>query len=45
MEHLKEELTAYLDYYNNRRIQIKGKDLPPALHRQPALLVASFFFV
>ena len=40
MEHFKEELTAYLDYYNNRRIKVKLKGLPPALHRQQALLVA-----
>lgn len=40
MEHFKEELIAYLDYYNNRRIKLKLKGLPPALHRQQALLVA-----
>jgi transposase InsO family protein len=40
MEHFKEELIAYLDYYNNRRIKVKLKGLPPALHRQQALLVA-----
>ena len=40
MEHFKEELIAYLDYYNNRRIKAKLKGLPPALHRQQALLVA-----
>ena len=40
MEHFKEELIAYLDYYNNHRIKVKLKGLPPALHRQQALLVA-----
>ena len=40
MEHFKEELVLYLDYYNNRRIKAKLKGLPPALHRQQALLVA-----
>ena len=40
MEHFKQELTAYLDYYNNRRIKAKLKGLPPALHRQQALSAA-----
>ena len=40
MEHFKQELLAYLEYYNNRRIKVKLKGLPPALHRQQALLVA-----
>ena len=40
MEHFKQELIEYLDYYNNRRIKAKLKGLPPALHRQQALLVA-----
>ena len=40
MEHFKQELIEYLDYYNNRRIKPKRKDLPPALHRQQALSVA-----
>ena len=40
MEHFKEELIAYLDYYNNRRIKVKLKGLSPALHRQQALLAA-----
>ena len=31
------ELVDYLDYYNNRRIKMKLKGLPPALHRQQAL--------
>ena len=34
MEHFKQELLDYLDYYNNRRIKAKRKDLPPAIHRQ-----------
>ena len=40
MEHFKQELMEYLDYYNNRRIKVKLKGLPPTLHRQQALLVA-----
>ncbi len=40
MEHFKRELIAYLDYYNNYRIKVKIKGLPPALHRQQALSVA-----
>ena len=40
MEHFKQELVDYLDYYNNRRIKAKLKDLPPALHRQQVLSVA-----
>jgi transposase InsO family protein len=40
MEHFKQELIEYLDYYNDRRIKAKLKDLPPALHRQQALSAA-----
>ena len=40
MEHFKQELLDYLDYYNNRRIKAKLKGLPPAIHRQQALSVA-----
>lgn len=40
IDHFKQELIAYLDYYNNKRIKAKLKDLPPALHRQQALSVA-----
>ena len=40
MKHFKMELIEYLDYYNNRRIKAKLKGLPPAIHRQQALLVA-----
>ena len=40
MEHFKQELIEYLDYYNNHRIKAKLKGLPPALHRQQALSVA-----
>lgn len=39
-EHFKSELIGYLDYYNNRRIKAKLKGLPPAIHRQQALLAA-----
>ena len=41
MQHFKQELIAYLDYYNNHRIKAKLKGLPPAIHRQQALSVAS----
>ena len=37
---LKSELIAYLDYCNNRRIKVKLKSLPPALHRRQALMTA-----
>lgn len=37
MEHLKAEITDYMDYYNNRRIKLKLKGLPPAIHRRQAL--------
>ena len=40
MEHFKRELIEYLDYFNNRRIRAKLKDLPPAIHRQQVLSVA-----
>ena len=40
MEHFKQELIEYIDYYNNRRIKAKLKGLPPALHRQQALSAA-----
>lgn len=40
MEHFKQELVDYLDYYNNRRIKAMLKGLPPAIHRQQALSVA-----
>ena len=39
VEHFKRELIAYIDYYNNKRIKAKRKGLPPALHRQQALLL------
>ena len=40
MEHFTLELIEYLDYYNNRRIKAKLKGLPPAIHRQQALLAS-----
>lgn len=40
LEHFKQELIEYIDYYNNRRIKARLKGLPPVLHRQQALLVA-----
>ena len=40
MEHFKQELLDYLDYYSNRRIKAKLKGLPPAIHRQQALSAA-----
>ncbi len=40
MEHFKQELIEYIDYYNNRRIKARLKGLPPVLHRQQALLAA-----
>jgi transposase InsO family protein len=40
IEHFKAELVDYLDYYNNRRAKPRLKGLPPALHRQQALLAS-----
>ena len=40
MEHFKQELIEYLEYYNNYRIKAKLKGLPPALHRLQALSAA-----
>ena len=40
LEHFRQELIEYLDYYNNYRIKAKLKGLPPAIHRQQALSVA-----
>ena len=40
MEHFKQELIEYMDYYTNRRIKAKLKGLPPAIHRQQALSAA-----
>ena len=37
MEHVKQKLIEYLNYYNNRRIKAKLKGLPPAIHRQQVL--------
>jgi putative transposase len=37
MKHLKTEIIDYMDYYNNRRIKLKLKGLPPAIHRRQAL--------
>ena len=40
LDHFKQELVEYIDYYNNRRIKARLNGLPPALHRQQALLAA-----
>ncbi|MBQ2921296.1 MAG: IS3 family transposase [Oscillospiraceae bacterium] len=40
VDHFKQEVIACIDYCNNRRIKAKSKGLPPALHRQQALLAA-----
>ena len=40
VEHFVVALKDYLDYYNNRRIKVKLKGLPPAVHRKQALLIA-----
>ena len=37
MDHFKQELIDYLDYYNNCRSKTKLKGLPPVIHRQQAL--------
>lgn len=40
LEHFEQELIDYIDYYNNRRIKVNLKGLPPAIHRQQALMAA-----
>ena len=40
VEHFKQELIDYLDYYNNRRGKAKLKGLSPAQYRRQALLIA-----
>ncbi|MEL7633901.1 IS3 family transposase [Sporomusa sphaeroides] len=40
IEHFKAELEAYIEYYNYRRSKVKLKGLPPAIHRQQALVAA-----
>ena len=40
IDHFKSELIDYLHYYNFRRIKTKLKGLPPAFHRQQALMAA-----
>lgn len=40
LKHFKQELVEYLDYYNNTRIKVELKGLPPALLRQQALSIA-----
>jgi putative transposase len=40
MERFKAEIINYMDYYNNRRIKLKLKGLPPAIHRRQALFVS-----
>ena len=40
LDHFKEELIEYLDYYNNRRIKLKLKGLTPVQHRYQTLQVA-----
>ena len=40
IEHFKQELIEYMDYYNKHRIKAKLKGLPPAIHSQQALSAA-----
>lgn len=40
MWHFKQELVNCLNYYNSHRLMLKPKGLPPAIHRQLALLFA-----
>jgi putative transposase len=40
MEHFKMDIIDYMDYYNNRRIKLKLKGLPPAMHRRQALSIS-----
>ena len=43
IEHVNAELIDYIDYYNNRHINVRLKGLPPALHRQQALWLLEQF--
>jgi len=40
LSHFKDELIAYLDYYNNCRSKTKLKGLSPAIYRRQTLLAA-----
>ncbi|RNB78755.1 IS3 family transposase, partial [Brevibacillus fluminis] len=40
VEHFKQELAKYIDYYNNQRIKIKLKGLSPVQYRTQALHAA-----
>ena len=40
LKHFKDELIAYLDYYNNHRIKARLGGLSPALHRQQTFQIA-----
>ena len=40
IKQFKTGLINYLDHYNNRRIKAKLKGLPPAIHRQQALVAS-----
>lgn len=40
MEHFKQELAKYIDYYNNKRIKAKLKGLSPVQYRTQTLLAA-----
>ena len=40
MVQFKDELIAYLDYYNNRLTKVKLKDLSPVVYRLQALSAA-----
>ena len=40
LEHFKAEIIDYMDYYNNHRIKLKLKGLPPAIHRRQALSIS-----
>lgn len=46
MEHFKQELIEYLDYYNNRRIKVKLKGLPLLFtDNKPFRLLKLFVFL
>ena len=40
MDHFKRELITYLDYYNNRRIQVKTKWMPPSKFREASMMIS-----
>ena len=41
LNELKKSIEEYIYYYNNKRIKLKNKGLPPILYRQQSLNILS----